>query len=331
MDTALYFPHIRVPQTAWFSQILLYWDRAASIVPRGHGLGGYMEELAQADLLDFIDPDQAIWQHREEFDSAFWRLSLQMVAPPDQDRTFTKLHYSKASRQLFDELAGRGVAVRAGDWRRGDDDEWWMVETHVAYAYMSYLASAISGSRQATIPVTDKVQTVGALTGSHETLEQQLAQLRYAAINQALPVPACPIPVRELCQFKERHGEQLRRCRTYLDGKLADLVEIEDGAVRKIKAQAFLQEVSDDVAVLQEAMTKRRWPQILVSVGGVLGAVLAAAGSVATGGSPLIIGLALGAGVLQVGAAGHAANELARLPRYDKRSPLAYAARVGKL
>ena len=35
METALYFPYIRVPETPWFSQVLLYWDAAAAIVPGG--------------------------------------------------------------------------------------------------------------------------------------------------------------------------------------------------------------------------------------------------------------------------------------------------------
>jgi len=50
METALYFPYIRIPENAWFSQILLYWDRAATIVPReiqdDSGIvGRYMREL----------------------------------------------------------------------------------------------------------------------------------------------------------------------------------------------------------------------------------------------------------------------------------------------
>ena len=33
METALYFPCIRVPESTWFTQILLCWDRAATIIP----------------------------------------------------------------------------------------------------------------------------------------------------------------------------------------------------------------------------------------------------------------------------------------------------------
>jgi hypothetical protein len=33
VDTALYFPYMKAPEDAWFTQILLYWDDAATIVP----------------------------------------------------------------------------------------------------------------------------------------------------------------------------------------------------------------------------------------------------------------------------------------------------------
>ncbi|GAA4707227.1 hypothetical protein GCM10025781_27320 [Kocuria gwangalliensis] len=37
LETALYFPHIRVPKAAWFTQVLLYWEDVASIIPRPSG------------------------------------------------------------------------------------------------------------------------------------------------------------------------------------------------------------------------------------------------------------------------------------------------------
>lgn len=29
----LYFPYISVPESAWFTRVLLYWDEVGSIVP----------------------------------------------------------------------------------------------------------------------------------------------------------------------------------------------------------------------------------------------------------------------------------------------------------
>jgi hypothetical protein len=66
IETALYFPYIRVPRTPWFTQVLLYWDQAASIVPGELRYGAdrldpSMRELNAAGLLEFIDPNNALY------------------------------------------------------------------------------------------------------------------------------------------------------------------------------------------------------------------------------------------------------------------------------
>ena len=65
MDTALYFPYINVPETKWFTQILLYWDHAASIVPDSirenrEELGPYMAELMDEGLVRSVMPSQVL-------------------------------------------------------------------------------------------------------------------------------------------------------------------------------------------------------------------------------------------------------------------------------
>jgi hypothetical protein len=32
-DSVLYFPSTRVPETGWFTRVLLYWDSVGTIVP----------------------------------------------------------------------------------------------------------------------------------------------------------------------------------------------------------------------------------------------------------------------------------------------------------
>ena len=86
MDTALYFPYVRVPQTPWFTQVLLYWDRAASIVPyslrdQEGALDPYMHELAGEGLLEYVEPDSELWQRSEAFDRGFLEL-LDLRPPP---------------------------------------------------------------------------------------------------------------------------------------------------------------------------------------------------------------------------------------------------------
>jgi len=35
-EAAIYFPNINVPERAWFSRVLLYWDEIGSIGPYGY-------------------------------------------------------------------------------------------------------------------------------------------------------------------------------------------------------------------------------------------------------------------------------------------------------
>jgi hypothetical protein len=342
MDTALYFPYIDVPQTPWFTQVLLYWDRAASIVPQSRlgqpiSRSPYMRALAREQLLEYVHPDSELYLRSEAFDRAF----LELLGPPQDPlvkRTFVKLHIEKMSGSLFHALRDRGLAKyeKGPEWAA-----WWHVEVNTAHLYMAYLACAISGARSETsetsrtLPVTDREQAIGTLAEGSADLQSQLARLRYAAITQALPAPKGPVPAAKLKAFKEDNSEKLRRCRTFLDDKLADLAAMTDPKqreVREVKAAQIMQELEDDVKSLQERMNKRRWPGVvLVGFGGVMGAALATAATVATGGAALAVGLGVGAGLLQTGGAGYAAVKLMRRPRYDPRAPLAYAALASRL
>jgi hypothetical protein len=332
METALYFPYVRVPETPWFTQVLLYWDRAAAIVPsslvRTGAVAQYMTELADHHLLEYIDPDHELSDQWDTFDRAFVELLESRTLPSDPLR-FTKVHSGKLSFRLFNELRERGLAEHADGpgW-----ESWWLVERGTAAAYMAYLASVISGARISTLPVTDQKQTIGSLGEDSPDLERQLASLRYAAVTSALPAPAEPVPAAELRAFKEANTDKLVRCRRFLDRRLADLASEADPYLRKVKADGVLQEIEDEVKTLEEGMRKRHWPRVtLIGIGGVMGAALAVASVAVTGGTALAVGLGVGAGVLQLGAATHAAAELINQPRFDPRAPLAYAALAAQL
>jgi hypothetical protein len=59
----LYFPYISVPESAWFTRVLLYWDEVGSIVPSPYEadlarLTPYMSELVRAELVRPIVPER---------------------------------------------------------------------------------------------------------------------------------------------------------------------------------------------------------------------------------------------------------------------------------
>ena len=336
MDTALYFPYVRVPETAWFTQVLLYWDEAASIVPEltqyymrndENILGPYMSQLIKADLVRAVAPDETLWQNSSQFDNIFLDNLPDPVYPADTWR-WTPLYCEKASDSLFERLRARGLARPSLD----ASDQLYEVEERTAGLYVAYLAGSFCRVNRDMFPVTDSSEILAGLVQPIDNTASRLASWRYAAIMQALPVPSHPVPPLELARFKERYRDELRRLRTYLNGELVDLVTTDDEYALQVKKERILQKIHDDVARLTEQMSKRRWPRIiLVGVAGVVAAGLTTGAVIATGGTALALGLGLAGSAATLGPAASQASDLIRSPRFNARDPLAYAALAGAL
>jgi hypothetical protein len=275
VDTALYFPYIRVPESAWFTQVLLYWDDCASIVPENvqaddTEIGPYMSALIRAGLMKQMSPLEAI----SEGDVPFFEL-LETYVPPAESEPlrWTRMNFEKVNSNIFEALQSRGLArAIPGDY------SWGAVEDGTANLYMAYLVGSVCRQNPGFYPVTDTKQALAALGPTTGSMATRLQELRYAAVTQALPVPSRPIPPMELASFKEEHGEQLRRLRLFLNGQLADLAEIDDTDILEAKIGWVLQSIRDDVARLHEQMTRRSWPRIvMVGVGGILASALSLA------------------------------------------------------
>lgn len=245
------------------------------------------------------------------------------------------IHLGKGPRELFPELAHRGLAYpsrRQPSRHVGGGDEWWVVEKSTADLYMAYLVGSICRINPGFCPVTDSSQTLDSLTQSVDNTSSRLAELRYATIMEALPMPCQPVPPLKLARFKERYGDELRRLRIYLNGKLADLVAIDDEYLRDVKRDSILQEIRDDVARLTEQMSKQGWPKIIFfGVAGVVAVGLAVGTAIVTGGSALALGLGIGGQVAALGPAVYQAADVIGSSRLNAREPLAYAALAGAL
>jgi hypothetical protein len=328
MDTALYFPYMRVPQSGWFTRVLLYWEQSATIVPRSmHSrneyVDQYMRDLAEAKLLRLLPPWPSGNVHSGDFARTF--LSLVDARESNAPGATARIHTAKMSYQLFRALEKRGLARDCGDV------EWWEVETGTANLFMAYLASVMSAAEPGMLPVTDLPVAIDTLTGRRDS-RSQLAAFRYEVVMEALPAPSAPVALSELVDFKEKNAQRLQRCRRFLDGKLAELAAIEDDYVREIRRAALMQEIEDEVANLKEQMTKRNWPRVvLVGVGGVVASGLAGAAALAAGGTPLAVGLGVAAGIAPLPGAAHSLGELVRRPQKTDRAPLAYAVLAGQL
>ena len=285
-----------------------------------------MEELRIAGLLDLVNPQIVLQRVGQSFDEGFLQIvdDRENASLATGNMQYVRVHIDKLNHRLVEELRRRRLVQNEVSERQS----WCLVEAATASLYMAYLASAVSGARPGTFPVTDHLDSLESLGGTGDTsYGLRVDQLRYAAIRQALPVPSGHVPPQEIIRFKEEYSEQLQRCRTYLDGTLADLALIGDRRIQADKGYLVLQEIQDDVARLRESMIRRRWPQVsMAGVCGVGAATIASAQAFVAGGTPLTVGLAVGAGLLGLGPATNDAVTRFREGRFDGNAPLAYAA-----
>jgi hypothetical protein len=333
METALYFPYIEVPDSVWFTQILLYWNKAATIVPdvmgAKVGLSRNMRELNDNGLLDFIAPTYPLLGRLEK--NLFDFLPGHQLFHPPGDRAYTPMHREKMNDSIIYALCERGLA-RESDAFYG----WYDVEETVAGTYTAMLAAAIAGERDAagnpTTPTTDTPELLSYMGSPGDTPQEVFDRLRYQVIA-LLPVPAGPVPAADLVKFKEDHGEQLQHLRDDFDRRIISVAGISDEDLRTRNAEILTRDIQRQLKDLKKEMEARRWPQIvLLGVGGIAAVGLGVASGVVTAGaSTLLLGLAAGQAAASVGGAAYTIADLVKSPRFNPSKPLAYAASVSAL
>jgi hypothetical protein len=328
----LYFPYIEVPDNVWFTQILLYWDAAATIVPPSDSgeviLSRNMRDLNDSGLLTFVSP--LPWRQNELLGDVFLSfLEENGWVQPTEARKYTRLHRDKINYSVINELQQRGLA------KVSKAHGWWDVEESVANTYMAMLASAIAEGRRTTgeptSAVSDSVDALSYMWSPAGSARDRVRQLRCSLIRE-LPVPRGAVKPAQLAKFKNNHSEQLQHLRDHLDSRINQVATIPDAKIREESSMMLDRQVRREIKELKKAMESQRWPKIVfIGVAGIAGVALVTAGTVLTGGSALVLGLAVGGGLLSEGSAVYSAASLVRDTRFDDSKPLAYAARVMKL
>lgn len=299
-DKVLYFPYIDVPESAWLTRMLLYWDTVGVIMPyqfveEPENLEDHTRSLVQAGLLTQVFPSDYIGDI-PNFTQAF--LSYLSVLGPDLDdrrkrfrrraprrlirnkRRDREIHIEKLgaipihlekTSSLADELVDLGLAKRI-------EYPWLSVEAKTAEEFMYYLATVLGQHRELQFsPVTDELRNLKRLTSfvaPDFNVEESLSDLRLQILENVLPAPAHPIPVDDIELFKRKHGNQLSKFRRMIEIEITELADMVDPTLRKRKLELFKEEVAEELEDIQSKMTGRKWPRI------VLGKLIALSGVV---------------------------------------------------
>jgi hypothetical protein len=281
---ALYYPYIQVPESAWFTRALLYWDEVASIVPYEmmgdpERMSPYMRDLMSNGLLRAMHPDSVL---DGSFGDRFIEYIMSMSPPQLRRRQdlfaqgeTTPIHRAKFTWRLFSDLGRLGLAS-SRIHQRGD---WFHVETCSANELMAGIALSmcdpssfpltVDGQEVQWLPTTDREDAAEALLAGHisnqsssggrlrRLLRGQSAteDLRLELLSQLLPVPDGAVEVGDLLQFRIRHGDLLPTCRRYIEEHIDAAATIDDEDMRARYMDRLLQEADQ---MLEQAAAYQR-------------------------------------------------------------------------
>lgn len=324
-DKALYFPYIRVPDSAWFARVLLYWDEVGAIVPsefmwnRAH-LGEHMAALLRAGLVRQFAPGPYVYR-APRFTEAFLEFlnargrhgrAAEGIRPVSK---WVRIHMEKLG-ELPRELVSMGLA-------RKDRDPWYEVEPETATHFMAYLACVIGQMEEdgGYAPITDQVANLDPLAPLIPSASDPLQSLRAVVLEKTLPAPVYAKPD-DLARFKEMHRDQLRRFRIRVEDLATDLATIPDEGARTARINAVTAELNAEIAEIRARLRERFGSRIdLGTLCSILASAIPGIQAILTG-DPFS-GIAAGAGLV---AAIHAGLQAGKSRREVFRKPLAYAA-----
>src|SRR5215470_15975495 len=137
----LYFPYIRIPESVWLTQVLLYWDRLSSIVPydfvsKPEDLGGFMQSLVQEELVFQVFPGAYIYEIGNFFETFNEYIdNLDDHEIKTRRRQFADGELFEIHIEKMDEIASFLKRKQLASHHNGP---WYNVEHETAKDFMSY-------------------------------------------------------------------------------------------------------------------------------------------------------------------------------------------------
>ncbi|QGM29320.1 hypothetical protein GI482_02425 [Bacillus sp. N3536] len=273
MDKILYFPTINIPKSQWLMSALFYWDKVGSIVPldfleRPHRLDKYMRELVHAELIEQVVPEQylgSIPNLRKGFldyidnNPVFNHISglgnMGLIGNGRLIQSTSLIHMGKLD-DIGEELVRRGLATK----QRGP---WYSVESYTASNYMTYLATLLGTVTDYT-PVTNSYKELSnflEIPKKHNNRKALKEQLRARVLEKILPVPSVIDDPYDIFRFKEKHYDELRRFRNYIEDFILNLETFPDDLVDE-KIKYFVSNSEDEIKYIKDRMHSFKWKDV---------------------------------------------------------------------
>jgi hypothetical protein len=282
-NKVLYFPHINVPNSIWFTRMLLYWDEVGAIVPydfieHPERLDDHTRSLVQATLVKQVIPGQFLYKipaYTKSFVNYLESLGSDLEK---RRKSFGSFLGSRRSYRIhiekMDELARAFVDMGLAKRKRGP---WYNVEPQTAKEFMAYLAATVGKLEELQyMPVTDELKHLEDFVFSSSLdlePEKKISSIRLQLLEDLFPAPAKPLHASEIQEFKTNHGNKLSAFRFKVETDLISIADIEDEALRQRRIDLFRQETREAINEIKNYLNNSGFGRLTL---GKIGSVVAA-------------------------------------------------------
>lgn len=264
MTGALYFPQMSAPETTWFDQVLLYWDRASVIVPedaKWEDLSPRTRELREAGLLLFLAPLQPEGR-------GWWMAELHHVLAESEQLRDLKQSFREGNQMLLasskgnDELFSALADLDLAHWPSKEPGKGVLVEINVARLVIGLLARSWSERKELDL-VSDNP---GSLLAAQRVWKENQMQLplrmqeaREKLLSIALPSPKTPLGVEELAEFKAQNKILLSGFRNRIESEALAIVREREDEVAEVLELQLKRRLAGEIFEIEERMHESRW------------------------------------------------------------------------
>lgn len=269
-ENVLYFPYITVPQSAWFTRVLLYWDKVGAIIPseyidKPEALGEHTRSHIQHGLVSQVFPKDYI-NAIPEFVSSFERFLDSCVTDLDQRRHMFRGQHTL--RIHMEKMGGIEHLLRDHGLAEVDGYPWFNVEANTANEFMVYLAGCLSQLDEIqSVPMTDVQSNLDVLVKAQVNtgpVDEERDTLRMEVLKRVFPAPEHPLTAEQIDDFKSRHRDKLRSFRRAVEREILAIAELQDASRREERLGLFEDEVQEQVEEIRRALMQRGYGEIVL-------------------------------------------------------------------
>lgn len=291
-NKVLYFPHINVPTSMWFTRALLYWDEVGAIVPYDYiedpdKLDEHTRSLIKACLVTQVIPGDHV-REIPSFQKSFitYLESQGKKRLNNRRRAFKQGRYSRIHIEKMED--GLELYFRDMGLAKEKDYPWWDVENETAREFMAYLAATLGRLEDLQFtPITDNITHLEHflyVSMPNKSSEESVSSLRLEILENIFPTPNTPLHASEISEFKGKHGDKLSIFRTRVEKEIIDIATISDSALREKRLELFKEESKEAIEEIKKEMNKFGFKRLKL---GKLGSIISSIPGV-----PLLFGLA---------------------------------------